>query len=185
MFKIKNNTPVAEPSDNLDYRRKCNSNTWGFSRKIGEHTFGDYHYQKYTYEIDQFVYWKDPHQVTETISCTWNVTPEQRTNFRNFLRKATRILDVAGYIPGVALLAGTIRIIAAGIFGHIIEKNIRDKVYTGDLAEEARRTYQAQRQRGCTELIPVIGSLVNLYKDVKWEVIWKTRPVGNLINQGA
>jgi hypothetical protein len=173
---VKNNTPISQywEKNTLDYRRKTNSNTWGFSRKIGDHTFGDYHYAKITYK---------GHMETERtkIDCIWKAKDEEKAEKRNLLRKYTRVLDIAGYIPGIALIAGLIRVIAAKIMGQQIETQISDEVLTGDLAEEARRTYQSQISRGWAEMLPLIGSIINLSYDIAWYRAWGEKPVGNLI----
>lgn len=182
MIKFANGTPLAQPVTNLNHYRATNSNTWGFSKKIGEQTFGDYHYETYRYVPVNFGENRSPRVITK-VSCTWKVTDEQRAMYRTNLRMVTKILDIAGYIPVVALIAGTIRIIAAAIIGHQIKKNILNGSFKGDLANEALRTYKAQINRGLRELIPVIGSLINLYSDLRWYRIWNNTPVYNLVEQ--
>ncbi len=155
-------------SSTLDQRRLSNSNTWGFSRKIGEHTFGDYHWE----EID--------HQDNTKFKNTWSIADRDRAKFRNGFRVLTNILDVGGYIPAIGIVAGIIRIIAASILGQIVEKKITDKVFCGQLADEARRTYKAQITRGVLEMLPVLGTIINLSLDSYWYYQWGKRPVGNL-----
>lgn len=156
----------------LDYRREYNSNTWGFSRKIGEHTFGDYYYE---YNSNSPL----DHGPTR-IKNTWKLDDQGREKFRNVMRVITKILDIAGYIPGISFIAGIIRIIAASILGKKIERQIKEGNFVDKFADEARRTYKAQIERGIYEMIPVIGTIINLSLDAYWYRQWGKGPVGNL-----
>lgn len=158
-------------STTLDPRRCHNSNTWGFSRKIGEHTFGDYHY------LESKDGWSEP---TSPTSSVWNVGESKRQATRDLLRTYTKIFDIGGYIPGISIIAGLIRIIAAVIFRSKIKQGIAQKSIVGDFIGESTRTYRAQIGRGLLELIPILGQLINFGLDCYWYKQWGKGRVGNI-----
>jgi hypothetical protein len=147
----------------LDERRFENSNTWGFSKKIGEHTFADYIYSEYCNNTGGKI---------QDIKYIWKITPETRNNVRKVLRTVTDIFDWCGYVPLLQIISGLIRYIAASNIGSVVERKINEGVFVGNLAGEARRTIKAQQDRAFYEMLPIVGSIINLYLDIKWYNRW-------------
>lgn len=146
----------------LDYSDDNIPNVWGFKNCINDLTFREEIVEEFTkYENDGIGMCEK--EKTRHIY-TW--PSENRKNLVKTLTVFHRVMDICGYIPGVSIISGLIRLIAAAVFSSAIEKGIKNDVIKGIYCDEARWTVKGHVIRGCLEaFLPVIGQIINLKFD--------------------
>ncbi len=88
----------------------------------------------------------------------------------DFLRFAMKIsffaLDILGYIPGIAIFSGLVRVSMGLIIAVAVEIAICKGKIAGPYIQEARGTARGQMVRGILEMIPFYGQCINGVLDI-------------------